>query len=195
MEKEIKLNIGTDPQMLMPILNSETLSPTIYNNDNDVEFTYLHKHKFPTGTKLYNEYSVTKYYQTPIFSAKGDSSYGDVISSCFVRDETETDIKKLAVIYRADNYDITTEFYDLPLATLATTDVAKNKVKIYYDDKSQVIGSLEKADKSEVYNAVGNLVSVASNTNKISSAIFVKGLYIVKLTTNSVVITSKVIVK
>ncbi|WP_313028028.1 hypothetical protein [Soonwooa sp.] len=51
MEKEIKLNIGTDPQMFMPILNSETLSPTIYNNDNDVEFTYLHKYKFPTGTK------------------------------------------------------------------------------------------------------------------------------------------------
>ncbi len=194
-EKEIKLNIGTNPQMFFPVLNSETLSPTTYNNDNDIEFSYIHKHKFPTGTKLYNEFSVAKDYQTPIFSVKGDGAYGDIISSGFVRDETETNIKKLAMLYRNSTYDITTEFYDLPLATLATTDVAKNKAKIYYDDKSQVIGSLEKADKFEVYNAVGNLVSVASNTNKVSATSFAKGLYIVKLTTNAVVTTSKVIVK
>lgn len=194
-EKEIKLNIGTNPQMFFPVLNSETLSPTIYNNDNDIEFSYIHKHKFPTGTKLYNEFSVSKDYQTPIFSVKGDGTYGDIISSGFVRDETESNIKKLAVLYRNNAYDVTTEFYDLPLTTLATTDIAKNKAKIYYDDKLQVIGSLEKADKFEVYNAVGNLVSVASNTNKVSAASFAKGLYIIKLTTNSVVTTSKVIVK
>ncbi|WP_300672707.1 T9SS type A sorting domain-containing protein [Soonwooa sp.] len=194
-KKEIKLNIGTNPQMFVPILNGETLDPHVYNSDDDYEFTYIHKHKFPTGSKMYNEFSISKDYQTPIFALKGDGSYGDIVSSGFLRDEHEKAILKLAMLYQNTASVTTTEFYDVPFSTLATNDVKKSEAKIYFDDKTKSIGTLDKADKFEVYNAVGNLVINQSNTKIVSAANLSKGLYVVKLTINGQVTTSKVIVK
>lgn len=190
-EKAIKLDIGVDPQLFIAVLNSDSLNPHIFNNDDDIEYTYVHKHKFPTGNKIYNEFTIAKETGPAIFTAKGDKPYGDVTASGFLFTKNGASFNKLALVY--NNYEefITTEFYDLPFSVLATNNTSVNTTKIYTDRLNKTINWSEKANTYEVYGMAGDMLLKGNNADKASTSTLLKGAYVLKLSTDKGVVTKK----
>ncbi len=194
-EKETKLFIGYDPVGFTVMLNSDTLNPKIYNNDEDMEFSYVHFQKLPVGTKYYNTYSVSKGGDDILFTKDGQGTLGDVKSASFLRNNDNTKYTKMGIVYQVGNAQIiTSEFFDLPLTkALATHDTKNEASKVYVNKVTQMLTWKDNAEEYQIYSMSGQLIKKGYNDNKTSIYGIEKGVYIVKLKYKKGLVTSKFI--
>lgn len=194
LEKENRIFIGYDPVGFSVVLNSDTLNPKVYNDDEDIEFSYVHFQKMPVGTKYYNTFSVSKGGDEVLFTKNGMGDVGDVKSSSFLRNKDNTKFTKLGVVYQVGNNPIiTSEFYDLPLSKTLAVNEIKNKAQVYVDKLNNSLNWKDKAEEFQIFSMSGQLVKRGSNDNKTSMDGLEKGVYIIKLKYKNKLVTSKFI--
>ncbi|SKB96824.1 Por secretion system C-terminal sorting domain-containing protein [Soonwooa buanensis] len=195
-QKENRIYIGIDPQGFSVNLSDGLLSPYVYNEDAKREFTYAYFAKVPNSTKYYNTMSIGTGDGEVLFSKDGLGTLGDVNGTGFLRDHTNSRINKLGVYYKIPGATIiSTEFYDVPFTNnLSTSNILKKDISIYIDRLNKTLNWTENAEIYEVYSMSGALLKSGKNTNKISTADMLNGVYIIKLKTKNFLSTKKFIV-
>lgn len=135
------------------------ISDTIFNNDDDIEFSYIHKHKGMKGNTLYNQYSIAKASQNPIFELSGYGKEGDISGSGFIFDANWKPIK-LGIVHEVMNGSMVTKFFNLPLnnGQLSVQEVQKDQLNFYYNHSQQTIGWKDRALQYEIYDMSGRIV-------------------------------------
>ncbi|QCX53382.1 T9SS type A sorting domain-containing protein [Elizabethkingia sp. JS20170427COW] len=196
LEKAIKLNISKEPYMFYPLLNSEYLNPKLINNDDDIEFSYIHKHKGMKGNTLYNQYSIAKASQNPIFELSGYGKEGDISGSGFIFDANWKPIK-LGIVHEVMNGSMVTKFFNLPLnnGQLSVQEVQKDQLNFYYNHSQQTIGWKDRALQYEIYDMSGRIVKSRVHTSEVSISVLSKGVYIIKIRTDKGQYSHKFIVR
>ncbi len=195
-ERDYRLNLGTNPYTFMPLLSSDYLNPTLYNNDADYEFTYIHKHLEAKTATLYNTVSIAKDRQEPLFYISGSSDEGDLIGSGFVVNKAGDQKIKLAIVHEpVTGNQMLTKFFNIPFQNLATQNNLVSNLQVYTDDLNKIVGWTEKATQYEIYDLVGRTVKKGAHASFTSTVGLPKGMYIVKLSTPKGNITKKFMVK
>lgn len=193
-EKSIKLDLGEDPQMFLPILNQSTLNPHIYNSDDDIEYAYIHKHKKTVGTGMYNQFTVAKENKQVLLDVKGDTDKGDIISSGFLLNKAGTAFDKLAVVYNTNSNYTTTDFFTVPFTYLGTQSSTKEAITVYTDKTKNLLGWTKLVTSFELYNSSGAVVKQGKNSKETSTQFLVPGVYVLKLTLGNEQYNKKVII-
>lgn len=78
---------------------------------------------------------------------------------------------------------------------LSVSNTVKNKIKVYPNPVLDILNieSQENVEKTEIYGIAGKLLSTALNSGKINFSAFPKGIYLLKIYTQSGIQTQKII--
>ena len=127
----------------IPSWNTVYDFPAVYNGD----LLSVYYNRIPNN--------VAKDHSEPFFTVNGNPETGNLSSSGFLNDENGKPYKLYMNYYKSGSTLNTTEFYDIPIATLHVNNVKANNIKVYTDKNEQLAKFTETVAYYNVYSTSG----------------------------------------
>ncbi|MGV0923027.1 hypothetical protein [Empedobacter tilapiae] len=177
--KKVRLPISNKTENFSPFLTSATLNPYIINSDDKIEYIYAYQDKI--NNKAANTYAIAQDENNLVALFGGRTEKGNVTGAGYLSNR-KGKIDRIYTYYGSD-YSATsylTEFYKLPLETLAVNDVTKNNQSIKYLKNIKEIRIDYDYQTYQVYSIDGKLISNGNTVKTIFTNGWNKGIYIIK---------------
>ena len=163
-----RINMGKGVQFAQVNLFAESLSPTLYDSDDEMEYAVLVKRTYGSTTR--NEFIVVDHTGDWYAHFSEDDGKGNPYTYMIV---PGTDMNRAMMVYCNDDYEYHVDLYNLPFDKEdSVVEVGADKAGMLYDGSTLIAPGCE----ISVYNALG--VNVAKGSNALSVDKLAQGIYV-----------------
>lgn len=111
-----KFNLGPNGEYFTPLLNQQTMSPYLFDSDDELEYVYIAKKKRTDSDAIDNVLEIAKEDGTILRSFRGDDSNSLMSPAVVAMSSTKNQLH--IAYYNSSTGDYTIDFYDLPFSAL-----------------------------------------------------------------------------